>query len=140
MEVHGEVGQRVLAGKGFVRGLLCGAGGDGGAELAVLLGVDGDELAADSADGETVQLQLIEVLSEADKGRRVVGVHHADLLTLEKTLVPGVFLLLAPKLHGAFLRLVLLRFRLLLRFQAFLNDAEVFEVGEFHMANLRIIF
>lgn len=60
---------------------------------------------------------------EPDEGSCVVGVHHADLLALEKALVPGVFLLLAFKLHGAFPRLVLLRFRLLLRFQAFLNDA-----------------
>lgn len=56
----------------------------------------------------------------------------ADLLALEKALVLGVFLLLAPKLHGAFPRLVLLRFRLRLGLQVLLNDAEVFEVGEFH--------
>ena len=84
------------------------------------------------ADGEAVQFQLIEVLAEADKGRRVVGVHHANLLTLEKALVPGMLLFLASELHGAFPRLVLLRFRLWFGLQVLLNDAEVFEVGEFH--------
>ena len=56
----------------------------------------------------------------------------ANLLTLEKALVPGMLFFLASELHGAFPRLVLLRFRLRLGLQVLLNDAKVFEVGEFH--------
>ena len=59
-------------------------------DLAVFLGIDGDELAAD------------------------------------------VLFFLALELHGTLPRLVLLRFLLRLGLKAFLDDAEVFEVGEFH--------
>ena len=56
----------------------------------------------------------------------------ANLLTLEKALVPGMLLFPALKYNRAFPRLVLLRFRLRLGLQVLLNDAKVFEVGEFH--------
>ena len=131
MEVHGEVAGVVLEDGHFLVGLVA-AGRDGVAETAVFLGIDGNEFAADGADSEAVQFQLIEVLAEAHNGGRVIGVHHADFLTLEEALVPGMLLFFASELHGAFPRLVLLRFRLRLGLQVLLNDAEVFEVGEFH--------
>ena len=137
-DAGGAVGVGAGEGEDFVE-LFTKGGGKGAVpdsvdddEAAVFLGIDGNEFAADGADGEAVQFKLIEVLTEADKGRRVVGVHHANLLTLEKALVPGMLLFLSSELHGAFPRLVLLRFRLRLGLQVLLNDAEVFEVGEFH--------
>ena len=44
----------------------------------------------------------------------------------------GMFLLLAPELHGALSRLVLPRLILRLGREVLFDDAEVFEVGEFH--------
>lgn len=69
--------------------------------------IDGNEFAADGTDGEAVQFELVEVLSEAYDGSRVVGVHHPDLLALEEALVAGMFLLLGAEFDAALTRLVL---------------------------------
>lgn len=56
---------------------------------------------------DAVQFELVEVLSEADDGGRVIGVHHPNLLALEEAFVPGMFLLLGAELDVSPARLVL---------------------------------
>ena len=86
-------------------------------------------------EGEAVEFQLIVAFAEAHDGCRVVGVHHPDLLAHDQALVSGMFLLPALKLNGPLPRLVLLRFRFRFGLKAFLNNAEVFEVGEFQASS-----
>ena len=68
-------------------------------------------------------------------GSRIVGVHHPYFLANDEALIPGMLLFLALKYNKTFPRLVLLRFRLRFGLQAFLDDAEVFEVGEFQASS-----
>ena len=68
------------------------------------------------------------------------GVHHPDFLAHDNALAAGMLLFLALELNGTPARLVLLRFLLGLRLQAFLDDAEVFEVGEFHLQEAKLLF
>ena len=91
MQVYGEVTGVVLK-YGLFLGSLVTAGGDGIAEAPVFLGIDGDELAADGADSETVQLQFVVVFAEACDGSSIVGVHHPDLLAHGEALIPGMLL------------------------------------------------
>ena len=130
VKVYGEVTGRVFQRFGNI-GLLLRPRRDGGTEAAVFIGIDGDELAADDADGETVELQLVVPLADADERGGVTTVHQADLLADDNALVPGMLFLLAPKLHGTPARLILLHLRLR-RCHALFDDAKVFEIVEFH--------
>ena len=132
VEVNGEVRQRVFAAKGLIGRFLRRTGWNGSTKLAVFIGIDGNEFAADGTDGEAVQFELVEVLPEADDGGRVVGVHHPDLLALEEAFVAGMFILLGTEFDAAFARLVLHGSLLGLRREAFLDDPKVLEVSEFH--------
>ena len=138
-DAGGAVGVGAGEGEDFVK-LFAEGSGEGAVpysmnedEAAVFLGIDGDELASEGADGEAVEFQFVITFAKADDGGRVVGVHHPDLLAHGKAFIPGVLLFLALEFYGALPRLVLLRFRLRFWLQAFLDDAEVFEVGEFHL-------
>ena len=137
VKVDGEVAGVVLEDGLFLGGFVA-TGRNGVAQAAVFLGIDGDEFAADGADAEAVELQFVVAFAEADDGSGVIGVHHPDLLAHGETFVLGMFLFRALELDGAFPRLILLRFWLRFGLKALLDDAEVFEVGEFHLRGFEV--
>ena len=139
VQVNGEIAGIVFD-DGFFLGGLVAAGRDCVAEAAVFIGINGDELAADGTDGQAVELQFVIAFTEADDGGCIVGVHHPDLLAHDEAFVTGVLLFFALELHGTLPRLVLLRFLLRFGLQALLDDTEVFEVGEFHLRETKLLF
>lgn len=138
MQVDGQFRQRIRGMMRSVDGLEEFAG-NCRTQFPVFFGIDRDELAAHRPDDQPVHLQLIEVLPETDEGRRVIGIHHTDFLPFDEAFNPGLFFFLAPGLDRPRTGFIAGRFRFRLRCEVLLDDAEVFEIAEFHRSVLSCV-